>query len=193
MPAATVVESVRKFEANEPTFYGELVTPAAPAGEANRRQEERRSFYSQILKAQSGDRDALGDVLSASWPFVNSQCQRILGNRDTADDLTQDVMVRIFSKVSQLTRPEAYPKWVQVTTRRMCLTHLRRLRRHQTCASRDLSELDFPDRGDFVPVGAAMIQREVLAIMQRTLEQLAKIDHEVIRLFHIEEKAVPHQ
>ena len=35
-----------------------------------------------------------------------------------------------------------------------------------------------------------MIQREFLAIMQRTLEQLAKIDHEVIRLFHIEEKAI---
>jgi RNA polymerase sigma-70 factor (ECF subfamily) len=54
--------------------------------------------------------------------------QRILANRDDADDLTQDVFIHALSRLDSLDNPQAFSAWVASMTVRMASKRLRKRR-----------------------------------------------------------------
>ena len=185
MPTVAVVESSRKLDLEESTSGSALLPPAVRATESTQREGE-GDLYSQILRAQAGDREALGAILIDSWPYVHRHCKRMLHNPATAEEVTQDVMVRLCTKLPELKFPGGYAGWVRTTTHRMCLNYLKRPSKPEPCESQDLSELGFPDKKDFDPVLTEALRREVQAIMRSTIGTLSPMDSQVIRLFDLE-------
>lgn len=102
--------------------------PAAAAPE--RSTESDVAPQSARACAQGCSDPALGtwdDIVRAHRPGVLRRAYRLTGNRHDAEDLTQDVLVRVFTKLSTY-RPGNFEAWLSTITTNLHRDRLRRAR-----------------------------------------------------------------
>ncbi|NOG53977.1 MAG: RNA polymerase sigma factor [Planctomycetes bacterium] len=85
--------------------------------------------HEMIRRAKSGDRDAMADLLTSQQDRVFAVCLRMLGHRNDAEDLTQDVLTSIITHLDQFDGRSALSTWVYRITVNACLSHLRQRQR----------------------------------------------------------------
>jgi RNA polymerase sigma-70 factor (ECF subfamily) len=104
-----------------------------------------RALVAKIKAAGIGNRAAWGDLLARYQDRLFSVCFRMVGNRETAADLTQDAFVKILQGLDTWDGRSKLSTWIIRVTMNVCLSHLRaaKLRKH---ASLDQSKVS-PVRG----------------------------------------------
>ena len=80
-----------------------------------------------VRLAQTGDREAFGQLFERFQPTVFAIALRRLGNVNDAQELVQDVFIQAMTKLDQLRTPECFIGWLRQITVRMSIN--RRLRR----------------------------------------------------------------
>jgi RNA polymerase sigma-70 factor (ECF subfamily) len=90
-----------------------------------------------IARARGGDRAALGELLTAHEGMLFAVCLRTLGNRETARDITQDVLVKAIQSLDSFDGRSRFSTWMTRIAINACLSHLRkqRLRKHASLDS----------------------------------------------------------
>ncbi|MEC9373224.1 MAG: RNA polymerase sigma factor [Planctomycetota bacterium] len=85
-----------------------------------------------VVAAQSGDRAALAALLRRHESQLFAMCVRMVGDRETARDLTQDAMVRVIEALDRFDGRARFSTWATRIAINLCLSHLRKqkLRRH---------------------------------------------------------------
>src|SRR5262245_28217789 len=79
-----------------------------------------------VTRAQSGDRQAYSELYEHFRPRVYAIALACLRDTHTAQELTHDVLVQAFEKLSQLRQPAAFPGWLRQMTTRMVINHVSR-------------------------------------------------------------------
>jgi RNA polymerase sigma-70 factor (ECF subfamily) len=74
-----------------------------------------------VLSAQSGDREAFGELVERYQRSVFGLALRRLGNYAEAQELTQEVFVQALRKIDQLREPEAFGGWLRSIATRMAI------------------------------------------------------------------------
>lgn len=64
-----------------------------------------------VLRAQSGDRDALEALLESVQAPLHRYVLRLIGNRSAADDVLQETLMRIYRKLRWLDDPAVFRPW----------------------------------------------------------------------------------
>lgn len=86
--------------------------------------------YAQMVDGcRRRDARAQRALYDAMAPMVFSVCMRFAGCRDEAQDMLQDVFVKVFERISSLGNGISLVKWVYKTTVNTCVDHVRRRRR----------------------------------------------------------------
>jgi RNA polymerase sigma-70 factor (ECF subfamily) len=116
-----------------PPFEGMLVNPSG-------RQE-----LLWVLRAQSGDRQALERLLGGLLPALRRYLASIVGPAD-ADDVAQEVMLQVYRKLGGLEVPEAFRAWWLRIASRAAFRHLRRTRRWRESLRDDDALASLPAR-----------------------------------------------
>jgi len=80
----------------------------------------------EIRRARSGDREACGRLFSRHWPLVRGWMLGVLRDPDEAEDLTQQVFLRAFTRLAQLRDPERFLPWLRAVARSVARNRLRR-------------------------------------------------------------------
>ena len=85
-----------------------------------------------VERARTGDREALGALLTGHEQMIFAVCLRTLGNRESARDMTQDAMVKAISALDSFDGRSRFSTWLTRIAINACLSHLRkqRLRKH---------------------------------------------------------------
>jgi RNA polymerase sigma-70 factor (ECF subfamily) len=99
------------------------------------------------LAAAAGDRVAATAFVRATQPEVWRVCAR-LGDRDAADDLTQEVYLRALPALVRFRGDASARTWLLQITRHVCSDHVRRSTRRRSLLDRLVqrsSELDLVD------------------------------------------------
>ena len=65
-----------------------------------------------VMKAARGDMAAFEEIYKASSGFVYNIALRITNNRDDADEVTQDVFVRIFNSLKSFGFRSSFKTWI---------------------------------------------------------------------------------
>jgi RNA polymerase sigma-70 factor (ECF subfamily) len=91
-------------------------------------------------RALAGDQSALGDLLQTHQSRIFNTVLRMVGNRDDAEELTQDVMVKIVQHVSEYNGHARFSTWVTRIAMNQSISHLRKRRLRRTIS------LDAPAR-----------------------------------------------
>ncbi len=92
-----------------------------------------------VLDARDGDRLALASAIRATQPDVWRLAASLVGPND-ADDVTQDVYVRMYRSLPRFRAEASARTWLFVIARRACIDHLRsrgRQRRHAVMTDPD--------------------------------------------------------
>ena len=124
---------------------------------------------------------AARNVWTRYAPMVYGFFDRALGSAGEAEDLTQEVFLRVFAAIHTLRDPRALRSFIYSSAIRMLRWHLRSKRVRRLLALSDSGEL--PDRGS---PGVDSEGRELLQRFYRLLETLGANDRMAFVLRHVE-------
>ena len=79
-----------------------------------------------VLTAQQGNSEAFEALFNAHKAKVYSICLRMTSNAAEAEDLTQDVFLHVFRKLSSFRRDSAFSTWLYRVTVNTVLMHFRK-------------------------------------------------------------------
>jgi RNA polymerase sigma-70 factor (ECF subfamily) len=118
----------------------------------------------QLCRARGGERAALAALVQAHQSAVYSLALRMLGTRDLAEDLTQDVFMQLNRNMGSIESAKHLAFWLRQVTTRRAIDQLRRRARVEM-APLDDEALTFSTQDDPDP----LLQRH----LQRLLSELS--------------------
>lgn len=104
----------------------------APGREAARPEATRRKGLSDVAdvelarRAGDGDRRALETLLERHFDRVHAVCRRVAGNRDDAQDATQEALVAVARRIGTYDGRAAFTTWLHRVAVNAALDELRR-------------------------------------------------------------------
>ncbi len=138
--------------------------------------------WSQIVRrCMDGDSGAWAEMVRVHQKRVYGLCYRFTGNAADAEDLTQDVFLKIYSNLGSFDAARgSFPVWITTMTRNLLVDNFRRTRNQRATSSLDegweqAEELRPIDRLTYsgpTPHEAAA-QNEVAKIVQQALSQVS--------------------
>jgi len=138
-----------------------------------------------VVKAQAGDREALGELVQQYQRTVYAVALRRLGNPSEALELTQEVFLHVMRRIGQLREPERFAGWLRQVTARMAINRATRRVAPSSVEDEILegSTATAGDRRDD-PL-AALIARERAAGLWSGLGRLKPLDRQTLVDFYI--------
>jgi RNA polymerase sigma-70 factor (ECF subfamily) len=127
---------------------------------------------SLIEQCLSGDQAAWEAVVRQHWRKVFNVAYKFVGKHDEAEDLAQDIFLKIFKALDTFDRRANFQTWIISIARNLCIDHYRSVRKERETIARevDAGELT-PASGDVGPDGV-LEQSDLRALLQRALDKL---------------------
>lgn len=143
----------------------------------------------QVQQTLPGDHRAFEQLVSHYKAFVFATAFRLMGNRDDADDQTQEVFLKVYDGIKKLEDPTTFSAWLSRITVNTCLTALKRQRRLRTDSlDQAMQNLD----RDFatttlakLPEAAALAQ-ELRTCIEKALARLSDTERVILVLRDVE-------
>ena len=134
-----------------------------------------------VVRCQLGEREAF-DELAERWHLpIWRYVRRLLGRDDEAEEVTQEVWLRILRGILALQEPERLPAWIFTIARRTVMDRLRV--RYAQAPFVPIEEEPSARLGTEEP-DLAWMDEEVL---ERALLELSPMEREILVLFHLRE------
>jgi RNA polymerase sigma-70 factor (ECF subfamily) len=76
------------------------------------------------IRAQRGDAEAYGDLVQAYQNSVFNVCNRLLGERREAEELTQETFIRAYQRLKLFDPGRPFGPWIRRVAANLCLNHL---------------------------------------------------------------------
>lgn len=140
-----------------------------------------------IQRCLAGDQAAWEQIVRQHWRKVFNIAYKFTGRHDLAEDLTQDVFVKIFKSLDTFDRRANFQTWLVSVSRNLCIDHYRSVRKERETIDRDV------DPGDLAPVSntvsplAALEHLDRRSLLQRAMRQLAPTLREAVKMRDLQE------
>jgi len=138
-----------------------------------------------VLRAQEGDREALGQLMVRYEGAVYAIALRRLNNHAEAEELCQEVFVQAMEKIDQLRQPECFGGWIRSIAKRMAIN--RAVRRSPLLSSQpDELEQCTEQR---TPLGNVLATEERSQV-RAGLKRLRKLDRQTLEAFYVQGRSL---
>ena len=127
---------------------------------------------SLIERCLSGDQAAWETVVRQNWRKVFNVAYKFVGKHDEAEDLTQDIFLKIFKALASFDRRANFQTWIISISRNLCIDHYRSVRKERQTIAREV------DAGDLQPVSsdrgpyAAAEHQDLRVLLRQALQML---------------------
>ena len=142
-----------------------------------------------IQRVLDGDQDAFTALVNKYQKSVHALVWRKIGDFHIAEELTQDVFLKAYKRLSTLKRPEQFPGWLYVIATRHCVSWLRKkqvpIRSLDTMSMEELEEACYAQYEVLRNETAAIEQRREL--VKRLLKKLPESERTVVTLYYLAE------
>jgi len=127
---------------------------------------------SLIEQCLSGDQVAWETIVRQNWRKVFNVAYKFVGKHDQAEDLTQDIFLKIFKALKTFDRRANFQTWIISISRNLCIDHYRSVRKERQTIARDVDSNDLqPATSDRGPYAQAEHQ-DLRAQLRQALETL---------------------
>jgi len=172
--AATSLERMERWEANAAAWGatdGRLLSPE----------------YNLVSRCLSGDETAWEQFVRLHTRQVYALCYRFTGSGQQAQDLTQEVFLRVFRTLKSFRSTEgSLGTWLARLTRNLLIDHYRRSRQERVTDSIE-ERLPMMEEAGGAPPDQALAGREASEVLQRALQKLSPDLREAVILRDLEE------
>ena len=120
----------------------------------------------------AGDQLAWEQIVRQNWRKVFNVAYKFVGKHDEAEDLTQDIFLKIFKALRTFDRRANFQTWIISISRNLCIDPYRSVRKERQTIARDVDTNDLQpattDRGPY----AAAEHQDLRAQLRQALETL---------------------
>lgn len=113
-------------------------TPAAGSADLDR----------LIADCLAGDQAAWEQIVRLHWRRVFNIAYKFVGKHDEAEDLTQDVFLKLFKSLGTFDRRANFQTWLISVSRNLCIDHYRSVRKERETIDRSV------DAGELTPASS---------------------------------------
>ena len=108
-----------------------------------------------------------------NWRKVFNVAYKFVGKHDEAEDLTQDIFLKIFKALNTFDRRANFQTWIISISRNLCIDHYRSVRKERQTIARDVDSNDLqPATTERGPVRAGRAPGPASAQLRQALETL---------------------
>ena len=125
-----------------------------------------------IEQCLGGDQVAWEVIVKQNWRKVFNVAYKFVGKHDEAEDLTQDIFLKIFKALRTFDRRANFQTWIVSISRNLCIDHYRSVRKERQTIARDVDSNDLQpasrERGPY----AAAEHQDLRALLRLALGKL---------------------
>jgi RNA polymerase sigma factor (sigma-70 family) len=125
-----------------------------------------------IQRCLRGDQLAWDAIVRQYWRKVFNVAYKFVGKHDEAEDLAQDIFLKIFKSLDTFDRRANFQTWLISISRNLCIDHYRSVRKERETIDRGLDPNELtPVSKDPGPV-AALEQRDRVVLLRQAMAAL---------------------
>lgn len=135
--------------------------------------EKRKAIHEALLRLADGDRSGMPVLVAELWPVLLAFAQRGLRDSHDAEDVAQEVLLRICSRVSEFDRSRDALSWAFGIATFEVMTQRRRVqRRRETFSASGVPDTIDPEHS----TEDELIRAELRAVLAEALGELSPDD-----------------
>ena len=121
-----------------------------------------------IERCLAGDQAAWEQIVRQHWRKVFNLAYKFVGRHDEAEDLTQDIFLKIFKALHTFDRRANFQTWLISISRNLCIDHYRSVRKERETMARDVDASELTpvsrERGPARPARADSICKQLIRL-----------------------------
>ena len=140
-----------------------------------------------IERCLNSDQAAWDTIVRLYWRKVFNIAYKFVGRHDEAEDLTQDVFLKVFRSLRTFDRRANFSTWLISVSRNLCIDHYRRVRRERDAINRDVDVVTLARPAASDSAQDMLERRDRVAMLRVALGTLAPTLRTAIVLRDIQE------
>src|ERR671918_838673 len=140
-----------------------------------------------IQRCLAGDQIAWEQIVRQHWRKVFNIAYKFTGKHDEAEDLTQDVFLKIFKSLNTFDRRANFQTWLISVSRNLCIDHYRSVRKERETINRDVDASELSPVSHDTAADTRLEQRDRVALLRQALDKLAPTLRTAVMLRDIQE------
>lgn len=140
-----------------------------------------------IQSCLSGDQTAWEDIVRQHRRKVFNVAYKFTGRHDEAEDLTQDVFLKIFKSLHTFDRRANFQTWLISVSRNLCIDHYRSVRKERETIDRGVDAADLTPAAPGQSALQALEQRDRVELLRKAMAELAPSLRTAVMLRDIQE------
>ena len=140
-----------------------------------------------IERCLNGDQAAWETIVRLYWRKVFNIAYKFVGRHDQAEDLTQDVFLKLYKSLDTFDRRANFQTWLISVSRNLCIDHYRSVRKERETINRDVDPADVTPIAAETAADKKLEQRDRVALLRIALDKLAPTLRTAVMLRDIQE------
>jgi len=126
-----------------------------------------------IQRCLSGDQLAWEAIVRQYRRKVFNVAYKFVGRHDEAEDLTQDIFLKVFKSLDTFDRRANFQTWLISVSRNLCIDHYRSVRKERETIDRDVDSTEVSPPSAGIPSQlAALEQRDRVELLREAMAAL---------------------
>src|SRR5256714_9756697 len=140
--------------------------PATPPSEAPREIE------ALIQRCLQGDQLAWDAIVQQYRRKVFNVAYKFVGRHEEAEDLTQDIFIKIFKSLGTFDRRANFQTWLISVSRNLCIDHYRSVRQERQTIDRQVDPNELSPASAEADPSAGLEQRDRVELLRQAMSAL---------------------
>src|SRR5204863_841423 len=149
--------------------------------------EDPNDVDSVIERCLKGDQSAWETIVGLYWCRVFNIAYKFVGRHDEAEDLTQDVFLKLFKSIKTFDRRANFSTWLISVSRNLCIDHYRSVRREHDAVTHDIDVVTLAQPSTIDSPHTMLERRDRVALLRAALDKLAPSLRMAVMLRDIQE------
>ena len=125
-----------------------------------------------IQRCLRGDQLAWELIVRQYWRKVFNIAYKFVGKHDAAEDLAQDIFLKIFKSLNTFDRRANFQTWLISVSRNLCIDHYRSVRKERETIDRDVDPNELSPASHEISPVAHLEQRDRVVLLRQALAEL---------------------
>src|SRR5215218_3827984 len=125
-----------------------------------------------IQRCLRGDQLAWELIVRQYWRKVFNIAYKFVGKHDAAEDLAQDIFLKIFKSLNTFDRRANFQTWLISVSRNLCIDHYRSVRKERETIDRDIDPNELSPASHEISPMAHLEQRDRVVLLRQALAEL---------------------
>jgi RNA polymerase sigma-70 factor (ECF subfamily) len=125
-----------------------------------------------IERCLHGDQAAWETIVRLHRRKVFNIAYKFVGRHDQAEDLTQDVFLKLYKSLETFDRRANFQTWLVSVSRNLCIDHYRSVRKEREVVNRDIDPSELTPASPDRSAQAELEQRDRVHLLRRALDKL---------------------